>query len=70
MSATNGNPLQDYCLENPMDKRSLVDYSPWGRKESDTTEQLHFTESGMIFHGVLKRQYFYGLSQDLKDIEE
>ena len=23
--------------------RSLVGYSPWGRKESDTTEQLHFT---------------------------
>ena len=21
---------------------SLVGYSPWGRKESDTTEQLHF----------------------------
>ena len=23
-------------------RRSLVDCSPWGRKESDTTEQLHF----------------------------
>ena len=23
-------------------RRSLVGYSPWGRKESDTTEQLHF----------------------------
>ncbi|XDA80965.1 hypothetical protein R6Z07F_010942 [Ovis aries] len=22
---------------------SLVNYSPWGRKESDTTERLHFT---------------------------
>ena len=22
--------------------RSLVGYSPWGRKESDTTDQLHF----------------------------
>ena len=22
--------------------RSLIGYSPWGRKESDTTEQLHF----------------------------
>ena len=22
--------------------RSLVDYSPWGPKELDTTEQLHF----------------------------
>ena len=25
--------------------RSLVGYSPWGRKESDTTEQLHFSLS-------------------------
>ena len=23
--------------------RSLVGYSPWGHKELDTTEQLHFT---------------------------
>ena len=23
--------------------RNLAGYSPWGRKESDTTEQLHFT---------------------------
>ena len=33
-----GNPLQYSCLENPMDKRSLVGYSVWGRRESDTTE--------------------------------
>ena len=39
----NGNPLQYSCLENSMDKRSLVGYSPWGHKDSDTTEQLHFT---------------------------
>ena len=24
-------------------QRRLVGYSPWGRKESDTTERLHFT---------------------------
>ena len=24
-------------------RRSLISYSPWGCKESDTTEQLHFT---------------------------
>ena len=24
-------------------RRSLVGYSPWRRKESDTTEQLHFS---------------------------
>ena len=39
----NGNPLQYSCLENPHGWRSLVGYSPWGRKESDTTERLHFT---------------------------
>ena len=33
----NGNPLQYSCLENPHGQRSLVGYSPWGRKESDTT---------------------------------
>ena len=35
-----GNPLQYSCLENPHEQKSLVGYSPWGHKESDTTEQL------------------------------
>ena len=35
-----GNPLQYSCLENPQGQRSLVGYSPWGCRESDTTEQL------------------------------
>ena len=39
----NGNPLQYSCLENPMDWRSLVGYSPWDHKESDSTERPHFT---------------------------
>ena len=38
----NGNPLQYSCLENPMD-RGAWQYSPWGRKELDMTERLHFT---------------------------
>ena len=38
----NGNPLQYFYLENSMDGRSLVGYSPGGHKESDTTEGLHF----------------------------
>ena len=33
-----GYPLQYSCLENPHGQRSLADFSPWGRKESDTTE--------------------------------
>ena len=38
----NGNPLQHSCLEKSHGWRSLTGYSPWGRKESDTTERLHF----------------------------
>ena len=34
----NGNTFQHSCLENPVDKRSLVGYSPWGRTELDMTE--------------------------------
>ena len=34
----NGKPLQYSCLENPHGQRNLVGYSPWGHKESDTTE--------------------------------
>jgi len=33
-----GYPLQYSYLENPHGQRSLVGYSPWGHKESDTTE--------------------------------
>ena len=32
------NPLQYSCLDNPMNGG----YSPWGHKELDTTERLHF----------------------------
>ena len=31
-----GYPLQYSCLKNPR-QNSLVGYSPWGRKELDTT---------------------------------
>ena len=33
-----GNPLQYFCLENPMDRMSLAGYSPSGHRESDMTE--------------------------------
>ena len=33
-----GNPLQYSCLESPHGQRSLAGCSPWGHKESDTTE--------------------------------
>ena len=34
----NGNPFQCSCLENPHGQRSLAGYSPWDRKELDTSE--------------------------------
>ena len=34
------NPLQYSSLENPHGQRSLAGYSPWGHKQSDTTEEL------------------------------
>ena len=33
----NGNSLQYPCLGNSMDRRSLLNYHPWGLKELDTT---------------------------------
>ena len=47
-----GNPLQYSCLENPCGQRSLAGYSPWGGKESDTTERLSRAErcaAGRVF---------------------
>ena len=41
----NGNPLQYSCLENPTDGGA---WCPWGREESDTTEQLHLIKSQLI----------------------
>ena len=41
----NGNPLQYSWPGEPHGQRSLVGYSPWSRKESDTTEQLTHTHT-------------------------
>ena len=40
-----GYPLQYSCLENYHGQKSLMGYSPWGRKESDTTEQHTHTHT-------------------------
>ena len=37
----NGNPLKYSLPGTSHGQRSLVGYSPWGRKELDTTEQLN-----------------------------
>ena len=51
----NGNPLQQSCLENPMD--SLAGYCPWGPKESDTTERL----TDWLYSYCKKMSSIYGL---------
>ena len=64
-----GNPLQYSCLENPHGQRSLVVYSPWGRKESDTTERL---STQLKSNRIYRDPPFYWLLQTLSpyvDIE-
>ena len=67
----NGNPLQYSCLENPHGQRSLVGYSPWGRKESDTTESLsmHAHSWLTVFQGYSKviqsHRYIFAYSSHL-----
>ena len=55
-----GNPLQCSCLENPHAKRSLAGYSPWARKQSDTTEQLstYFFQKKKLYVTVSKTYLF------------
>ena len=53
----NGYPLQHSCLENPHGQRSLADYSPWGHKESDTTEQLSIAQTASMF--LLQRKMVF-----------
>ena len=60
----NGNPLQYSCLENPCGQRSLGGYSPWGRKESDTTEPLSTAQ--MRPHD-LDPNYAQNLTKELKE---
>ena len=52
-----GNPLQYSCLENPVDRGAWRAYSPQGRKESVTTEQL--TLSRFTCRSVLQAWYVF-----------
>ena len=56
----NGNPLQFPCLKKSHGQRSLVGYSPCGRKESDTIEPLHFQV--ILFQIVLLKFSFFQIS--------
>ena len=51
-----GDPLEKEMATTPVllpgishRQRSMVAYSPWGLKELDTTEQLHFTSLLFVF---------------------
>ena len=48
----NGNPLQCSCLGNSNGQRSLAGYSPWGHKDSDTSERpsLSFSQMKKLRH--------------------
>ena len=43
-----GNAFWYTCLENLYGQSSLAGYSPWGCKESDTTEQLSTTQGKIV----------------------
>ena len=45
-----GNPLQCSCLENPHGQRRLTGCSPWGHKESDTTDRPKYWLSTLPHH--------------------
>ena len=42
----NSNPLQYFLPGEPLEQRSLPGYSPWGCKESDTSEGTQHTSMG------------------------
>ena len=44
----NGNPLQDSCLENPMDKGAWQATVHGVTKQSDTTEQLNNNSNNAV----------------------
>ena len=50
LEGVHGNPLQCTCLDNPHWQRTLVGYSPWSHKESDTTEWLSAAQYVVKIH--------------------
>ena len=44
------NPLQYSCLENPHGQRSLVGYTPWGSKVSDSLPPMDCNPPGSSVH--------------------
>ena len=46
-------PIPVFLPEKAHGQRNLVGYSPWGRKESDTTEQLTLVCSLMCYFSII-----------------
>ena len=63
-SEGNDTPLQYSSLEKSHGWRSLVGYSPLGRKELDMTEQLHFTSLHLSFKGLYQKKLLIPLNKD------
>ena len=63
LGAGNSKPMPVFLLGKSNGQRSLVGYSPWGLKESDTTEHAHILLSifkTAVFapsHGVSRSAY-------------
>ena len=64
----NGNQLQYCCLIKFHGQRSLASYSPWGRKELDTAEQLStHTHNHHYWWSSLESSCFPSFYQDIPD---
>ena len=59
-----GNPFQYSCMENPMDRGSLVGYSPRGCKESDVTEVTEHVVSSPLSGTLQCSLYRSGILQE------
>ena len=49
----NGNPFPVFSPRESNGQRSLADYDPWSHNESDTTEQLTYTQ---LIHAVIQQK--------------
>ena len=58
-----GNPAQYSCLQNSHGQKSLAGYSPWGHKESDTTERPSTAQHTHIIHTQKFSTYFHVFSK-------
>ena len=50
-------------------RRSLEDYSPWGRKEEDKTEHAHILKCTMEYYSTTKRNEILAFSTTRMNLE-